>query len=161
MLAQVDHLSGEVLGSAMEKLMAIGAYNVHLVPSTTKKGRPGTILLIDADPEIEEEIAHYLARDLRSYGYHRIGTSHVFHSVASVKKKIHISVNGKKETFPCEVKILGDPSHPLSMDLEHDLLLEIQALLQNKFHVSIPLTELRNRIESKLRESDHEIHLDL
>ena len=160
-LAQVDHLSGELLGSAMERVMELGVHNVHLIPSTTKKGRPGNILLIDADSESEEKIGKFLARDLRIYGYHRIETKHVFHTLLSVKKRLNIRINGKQESFPCEAKILGDPSHPISMDIEHDFLVEVQKALRMKHGFSISLIELRSQIEWALKESGDEIILEI
>ena len=41
-LAQVDHLSGELLGFAIGRIMELGAGNVQLIPTITKKTGPGT-----------------------------------------------------------------------------------------------------------------------
>ena len=39
-LAQADHLTGEKLGFATERIMIWGANNVYAFPGTTKKNRP-------------------------------------------------------------------------------------------------------------------------
>ena len=53
LLVQIDDRSGEVLGNALEELMSLGARNVQLLSSVTKKGRPGHVLLIDLEPAAE------------------------------------------------------------------------------------------------------------
>ncbi|MCK5418002.1 MAG: DUF111 family protein, partial [Desulfobacterales bacterium] len=55
--AQIDHIPGDVLGFAMERLMELGAKNVQLIPTITKKNRPGNIMIIDVDDQNEEVMA--------------------------------------------------------------------------------------------------------
>ena len=160
-LAQVDTISGEVLGFAIDRIMELGANNIQLIPTITKKNRPGNIIIIDTDREMEEEIAQYLAKELKIYGYHRINTSHIFHRVTFVEKNIKLKIDGKEASFLCEIKILGDPSQPLSVDVEHDFLVDLQKTLNEKLNTFISLFELRSMIESRLRESGNEINIEL
>jgi uncharacterized protein (DUF111 family) len=83
-LVQVDSVSGEVLSFAIGKLMELGANNVQLVPTITKKNRPGNIIIIDTDADKEKMVADFLAKELKVSGYHRIDTSHVFHKITFV-----------------------------------------------------------------------------
>lgn len=152
-MAQVDHATGEVLGFAIERIMERGAHNVQLIPTITKKNRPGHILLIDTEAGREAAIADFLVLELKVTGYHRVDTTHVFHRVSYLKKMLKIKTNGRHETFPCEVKLIGDPAEPLSMDVEHDFLIRIQKLIQEKLNSRVPLSELRTMIESRLRQS--------
>ncbi len=154
--AQVDHVSGEITGFAVGKIMELGAHNVHLIPTITKKNRPGSVIIIDTDAGHEKEIAHFLAKELKVSGYHRIHTAHVFQKVTFVKRKLTVKVNGKNRSVRCKVKLIGDPSRPLSVDIEHDFLVRLQELLA-KPDSRISLSELRTIIESKLRESEDEI----
>jgi len=160
-LAQVDHASGEVLGFAVERIMECGARNVQLIPTITKKNRPGHILLVDAEAAKEEDIAEFLVKELSVSGYHRIDTTHVFQRVTFAKKKLTIRVNGRVRTFQCEVKLIGDPLKPLSVDVEHDFLVKIQNLVREKLDCQIALSELRTAIESKLLESANEVILEI
>lgn len=153
LLAQVDHASGEVLGFAIERIMERGAHNVQLIPTITKKNRPGSILLIDAEAAKEEAIAEFLVKELKVTGYHRVDTTHIFHRVTYVKKKIRIKTGGKTRTFQCEVKLIGDPAKPISMDIEHDFLVGIHDLVKEQLKCHISLNDLRTMIESKLRET--------
>jgi len=150
--AQADNISGEVTGFAMGKIMELGAHNVQLITSITKKNRPGNIIIIDTDARHEGKIAHFLAQELKVSGYHRIDTSHVFHQVTFAKKKLAITAKGKTESVECEIKLIGDPLTPLSVDIEHDVLVRIQRLIKEELDASFSLHELRTLIEARLRE---------
>ena len=76
--AQIDHLGGEQLGTLIEVLFKEGVKNVHLVPSLTKKGRPGYLLFIDLGEETPERISELLAKEYGIRGYHLITTNHRF-----------------------------------------------------------------------------------
>lgn len=160
-LAQIDHVSGEVIGFAVGKIMELGANNVQLIPAITKKNRPGSVIIIDTDTDHENEVANFLAKELKVSGYHRVSTSHIFHKVTFVRKKLRVAANGKTKLFQCEIKVIGNPSNPLSVDIDHDFLVKLQGFLNNKLHSSISLGELRTAIESKLKKSGDEITIDL
>jgi len=160
-LAQVDHVSGELLGFSVEKLLKIGARNVQMIPTITIKSRPGTIMIIDIPEDQEKFISDFLAKELKISGYHRIETSHVFQEVNFIQKRVVIYLNGHSESFRCEVKIVGDPADPLAVDVEHDFLVEVQKVLDEKLHSPVPLMELRGMIESRLKESGDEITLEI
>ena len=159
-LAQVDHLSGEVLGFAVEKIMACGAHNVQLIPTVTKKNRPGSLMLIDTDAEGEEVISRFLAQEMKITGYHRIETSHVFQRVTFESRNLRVSRNGGSLAFLCDIKIIGEPSAPLATDIEHDCLVSVQETIARDLDCRVSLNDLRAMIESRLRE-DGDIVLEL
>jgi uncharacterized protein (DUF111 family) len=160
LFAQVDHVSGEVTGFAVGRIMELGARNVQLISSITKKNRPGHIILIDTDDKHEGVIADFLARELKISGYHRIDTSHIFQRVTLSQKNLVIRADGKRRTFRCEIKIIGDPSNPLSIDVEHDALVKLQKALKAQ-KKELSLSELKTAIESRLRAPVKEITLDI
>ena len=160
-LAQVDHASGEVLGFSVEWIMEHGARNVQLIPTITKKNRPGHIILIDVDPAKEDIMAEFLAKELSVTGYHRIETTHVFKQVTFARKNLTVKVNGQIRTFECKVKLIGEPSRPMSVDVEHDFLVEVQNLVREKMGCQISLSDLRTSIESKLLESVNNVTLEI
>jgi uncharacterized protein (DUF111 family) len=159
--AQIDHISGDVLGFAMEKVMDLGAKNVQLIPTITKKNRPGNIMIIDVDDQNEEVMAEFLAKELGVSGYHQINTNHIFHSVSFVEKTLKFKMNGANEKLQCEIKLIGGSSKPLSINIEHDVLVKIQKRLNKKLNYYVSLKELRTIIESRLRESDDDITIEL
>ncbi|MCK5203320.1 MAG: DUF111 family protein, partial [Desulfobacterales bacterium] len=99
--AQIDHIPGDVLGFAMERIMELGAKNVQLISTITKKNRPGNIMIIDVDDQNEEVMAEFLAKELDVSGYHRINTNHIFHSVSFVEKTLNIRINEVNEKLQC------------------------------------------------------------
>jgi uncharacterized protein (DUF111 family) len=153
LFAQVDHLSGEVLGFAIGKIMEQGACNVQVIPGITKKNRPGSILIIDVSPEQEDRIARFLAQELKVSGYHRIDATHVFCPVTFLTKNLTISRNGASMNLSCEVKVIGDPAAPLSLDIEHDALVSMQRAVQDGLGMTVSLVELRAMIESRLKDA--------
>jgi len=155
LFAQVDHLSGEMLGFAIGKIMEEGACNVQVVPGITKKNRPGSILIIDAPPEQEDRIALFLARELKVSGYHRIDATHIFCQVTFLTKNFSFSKNGTSLDLSCEVKVIGDPASPLSLDIEHDALVRMQGAIKDDLGMAVSLVELRTMIESKLKDDGH------
>ncbi len=160
-LAQVDHVSGEVIGFAIEKLMQIGAHNIQLIPTITKKNRPGNIMIIDTDERHEAGIADFLSRELKVSGYHRIHTRHVFFKVTFVEKHLRLNINGKGKTLKCRFKVIGDPSDPISVDIEHDFVVEVQSVIENNSDAYISLNELRNIIEASFSDSSDEIEVEI
>jgi hypothetical protein len=160
-LVQVDSVSGEVLSFAIGKLMELGANNVQLVPTITKKNRPGNIIIIDTDADKEKMVADFLAKELKVSGYHRIDTSHVFHKITFVDKDIQLCINGARRSLPCKFKVIGELAAPLAIDIEHDFLVEVQKVINKYSDNYISLEDLRIKIESSFSNSRNEITIEI
>ncbi len=161
LMAQVDHVSGEVLGFAIERIMELGAHNVQLIPTITKKNRPGNIILIDADGSVEGAIATFMAKELKISGYHMIKTSHKFHKVTFVDRKIRLVVNGDSTSLLCRFKVIGELSDPITVDIEHDFLVDLQKRINSGWDVYCSLDGLRSMVESSFDSSGDEITIDI
>ena len=68
LLVQIDDRSGEELREGLEGLMDAGVRNYQVLSSLTKKGRPGFVLLLDLDSDIEGEVMTYLSEFHRDGG---------------------------------------------------------------------------------------------
>ena len=66
--ANIDDSSPQVLGYALEKLMASGALDVSLSPLQMKKNRPGTLLRVIAKPEDQERLAEIIFAESSTLG---------------------------------------------------------------------------------------------
>ncbi len=66
--ANIDDLSPQVLGYAMERLLERGALDVTLTPLLMKKGRPGSLLRVLARPEDQEALAQEVFRETSTLG---------------------------------------------------------------------------------------------
>jgi len=160
LFAQADHVSGEVTGFAVGRIMELGAHNVQLISSITKKNRPGNIFIIDTDDKCEKAISQFLIRELKVSGYHRVDTSHIFQPVTLSKTKLIICTNGTRRSVHCEIKVIGDPANPLSIDVEHDALVKLQKVLRAQ-KKDLSLSEIKTAVESKLRASREKITLEV
>ena len=104
---QLDHLSGEAIGPAIEMLYEAGASNVNVISTVTKKNRPGYIFVIDVRPERLEEAEEAVKRELQVSGWHRINTLHCYCSVEYRKEEIKVSCPGEEFVLSAEYKIAG------------------------------------------------------
>jgi hypothetical protein len=66
--ANLDDMNPELFEAAVESLFAAGARDVTLAPVTMKKGRPGTLVQVIAEPASRERIATVLLRETTTIG---------------------------------------------------------------------------------------------
>lgn len=64
----VDDMTAEELGFAMERLFDGGAFEVYTVPVGMKKSRPGTLLRVMCDPQKKEEMVRLMYRYTTTIG---------------------------------------------------------------------------------------------
>jgi len=70
----VDDVSGEVLGHAIDKIMSEGARDISVIPTTTKKNRPGYIIKVITDREHSNKLTLRLMEETGTLGV-RISSS--------------------------------------------------------------------------------------
>jgi pyridinium-3,5-bisthiocarboxylic acid mononucleotide nickel chelatase len=64
----LDDVSPQVLGYAVDRLLEAGALDVTLTPIYMKKNRPGTLLTVLAKPELQEALAVLVLRETSALG---------------------------------------------------------------------------------------------
>lgn len=67
----LDDLSPELAGAALERLLALGALDVTLAPVQMKKNRPGVQLSVLCEPALESKIVHALLTETSAFGVRR------------------------------------------------------------------------------------------
>jgi len=67
-ICNLDDMTGEELGFALETLMENGALDVYIVPVSMKKSRPGHMLVCLAKPGDEERLAKLVLKHTTSFG---------------------------------------------------------------------------------------------
>lgn len=149
-IAQVDHSSGEVIGHSIQKLYKIGAKNVQLLQSMTKKNRPGFMLFIDLPEEYVDDVAIYLGSELGIWGYHILESQHVHFDVSFHEKKLSLTDGENKESYVIKAKYIKNNGQLLKIKIDHDQLVQIQEKLE-KWDCSYSLESLRAAIEARLR----------
>jgi uncharacterized protein (DUF111 family) len=64
----LDDCSAEILGSAMERLLAAGALDVWFTPIQMKKHRPGTMLSVLAEENARERLIDLVLTETSAFG---------------------------------------------------------------------------------------------
>lgn len=149
-IAQVDHSSGEVVGHSIQKLFQIGARNVQLLQSMTKKNRPGFMLFIDLPEEIVDEVAIILGSELGIWGYHIMESQHVHFDVSFHEKNLCLTDGENMDSYIIKAKYIKNNGQLLKIKIDHDQLVQIQEKLE-KWGCSYSLEALRSAIEARLR----------
>ncbi len=67
----LDDLSPELTGAALEQLLALGALDVTLTPVQMKKNRPGVCLSVLCAPELEEKLTRIILTETSAFGVRR------------------------------------------------------------------------------------------
>jgi uncharacterized protein (DUF111 family) len=151
LMAQVDDAPGELLGEFMRRVERLGAKNVQLVPTLTKKGRPGYIVFIDTPAELETSVAELLGRELGAWGYRVLETLHRHFDIDQQKVEVSVSVNGTPRRVSLRVKTVSQGGTLLRVKAEHDDLVAACEELR-KLGGDMPLMTLKACVESRYAE---------
>jgi pyridinium-3,5-bisthiocarboxylic acid mononucleotide nickel chelatase len=103
--ANIDDSTPEVLGYAMERLLACGALDVTLTPLLMKKSRPGSLMRVIARLEDQERLAQLVFAEtstfgLRLYQAERRVQSRQFAEVETAHGKVRIKISGDGQFAP-------------------------------------------------------------
>jgi hypothetical protein len=139
----VDDVSGEIVGHAVDRLLMQGAKDVSIVPMFTKKNRPGQIVKVVADQKDAQRLSRLLIEETGTLGVR------VYYCERHVMNRescsVEVSVNGVKELV--KVKIAKDADgNIIRIKPEYDDLKRL-AEKTNK-----PLRELAEIVISRARE---------
>lgn len=147
LMAQVDDASGELLGAVVGRLTEMGAKNVQLLSSLTKKGRPGNVLLIDIPADRETEFAALLVGELGVWGYRVLQSEHKHFEIERHESSLEIDTGSGVETHPIRLKRILNEGRFLRVKAEHDDLAAISASLRaGGRHVSLAV--LKAQVET-------------
>lgn len=135
--------------------MEMGVRNYQVLSSLTKKGRPGFVLLLDLDSDIEGAVMTYLAAELGAWGYHRLESVHEHFDVAPETREVTFVFDGRREQFTVFCKVLRLRDEVCRVKLEQRDVARIVEQLAHLGH-RLPHTTLRTRVESEIA-----VHPDL
>src|SRR5712664_1828496 len=118
----LDDVSGEVIGRAVERLMEAGARDVSITPVFMKKNRPGQLISVIADKAKSEHLAELLMEETGTLGVREIPVSR--HISRRASGTMAIEVKGKR--FKVRVKkSLSGTGHSQSGKAEYEDLRRI------------------------------------
>lgn len=102
----IDDVTGEVLGRAVERLMSEGARDVTITPVYMKKNRPGHVVTVVAKKDDAEDLAQVLISETGTLGVRELPV--IRHITPRTTRTIQLRIRGK--SHPVRVKISEDRS---------------------------------------------------
>ncbi len=139
-IVQVDHLSGEQLGQAVDVFYEAGASNVQIIPAVTKKNRPSHLVLIDCREDRIDRIEEMIVYGLHTGGWHRIPTEHRFLRNELLERTIILKKDGIFSEYSIQIKhFLGGGIRP-----ECESVLAMEKYIREKYGIEIPYGTLYN-----------------
>ncbi len=159
-LAQIDDAPGELLAEVMDRLERLGAKNVQLLSSLTKKGRPGYVMMVDLPADKESEAAALLAEELGIWGYRVMQAKHKHFDIETFKTDIVVHFQGRPRRFALRAKRILRDGRLIHIKAEHDDLSRIGASLREE-GAAPSLAVLKARIESALGEQNVESNIEI
>jgi uncharacterized protein (TIGR00299 family) protein len=126
--ANVDDVTGEILGATVAALMRAGALDAWVTPVTGKKGRPAHVVSVLGDPAAVGRLRHVLADETGTLGIR----AQSWQRWPAERQFAEVDVGG----YPVRVK-----RGPRRIKAEHDDAARVAALLR------LPIREVARRAE--------------
>ncbi|MCE5215348.1 MAG: nickel pincer cofactor biosynthesis protein LarC [Methanobacterium sp.] len=98
----VDNVTGEILGHTFKKLMDAGALDVTMIPTISKKNRPGHLLRVITKPENSGKVSEAIIRETGTLGIRIL--PYVHRNIAE-RKIIPIEMEIAGEKFKIDIKV--------------------------------------------------------
>ena len=123
----IDDMTGEALGYAMERLFEAGALDAWFTAIQMKKNRPGTLLSVLCRPEEADKLAEAMLRETTTLGIRRRMVERIIaeREVTSVETPwgtVHIKVkrvNGERVSIKPEFEDCAALARAYGLPLEH------------------------------------------
>jgi hypothetical protein len=139
----VDDVPGEVLGYLMERMYEEGALDVQIMPTVTKKNRPGYVIVVLCGLGKELEIAEMLMLETGSLGV-RISTDQMRYVAEREVREVRVSLPGYEGTARVKISTLGGRRH---------IKAEFEDARRIARIVGLPLREVLKRIEEAAKKT--------
>ena len=161
-LVQIDDRSGEVLGHSLEELIGLGARNVQLLSSLTKKGRPGHVLLIDLETDRETAVAAYLASELGAWGYQVLESRHRHFETMLEERSVIVVCGARSRTFALPCKFFSHDGKLLRVKVERSDVEAVQRFV-SETGAACSTDTVRSRLEDEVlrRPANGELRVQL
>jgi len=97
----IDDAPGEIIGYTLDRLLAEGAKDVSIIPTLTKKNRPGQIIKVIADQKDAQHLSQVLIKETGTLGVRAYFCER--HIIAREVLSVDLLINGHKE--PVKIKV--------------------------------------------------------
>lgn len=111
----LDDATPETLGALPERLRAVGAHHVAVVPTTGKGSRPGHLVRVHAPADRADAVARRLARETGTLGVREVPTTHRFRATTD-RRTVVLTVGGERHEVGVKVAWLEDRAYDVSAE---------------------------------------------
>ncbi len=125
----VDDVSGEVLAHVIDKVISRGAKDVSVIPTITKKGRPGHIISVICDSNNINQLLDVLVSETGTLGV-RIRTSD---RLIVPRQIITMKIRARNQNFTVRCKVAKSGSNRKQFKVEYDDIKKISEKLVLSF----------------------------
>lgn len=139
----VDDVTPETLGGLQERLSAVGARDVSVIPTTMKKSRPGHLIKVIVKPEDAARVTRQLAAETGTLGIRESPTGHRWIAERAFET-VEFELEG--ETYGVTVKIASDDAGDV-----YDVSAEYDDAVAVAEEAAVPVREVIRRAESAFR----------
>jgi uncharacterized protein (TIGR00299 family) protein len=140
----LDDAAPEVLGSLQETLLAAGARDVTILPTTMKKSRPGHLVKVICKPADAETVARKLAEETGTLGVRATGATHRWIAEREFET-VTLTLDG--DEFEVSVKLASDTEGEI-----YDVSAEYDDALAAAEASGVPVRTVLRRAEAVVRE---------
>ncbi len=103
----LDNVTGEVLGHCFDRFLSAGALDVTIIPTITKKNRPGHLLRVITKPEDSGVVSEAMIRETGTLGVRML--NYVHRNIAERKIiPIKLYINGINFEMRIKIGIFGE-----------------------------------------------------
>jgi len=138
----VDDVSGEIIGSALKRLVDAGARDASSISIIMKKGRPGQLIRVISPVTETTRLAEIMALELGSLGIRVIPSVHRFIAERFVKE-ISVTINGASHMFPVKFGFTGGNCYLIKPEFDNIEHFAIER--------GIPVREIQSIVEQQAR----------
>ena len=103
----IDNATGEVMGHIFKLLMECGARDVSIVPTITKKNRPGHLLRVIAKPIDSDMLSEVIIRETGTLGVRIIPYVHRNKTSRKIIP-VKVDINGKMVEIQMKIGMIGN-----------------------------------------------------
>jgi uncharacterized protein (DUF111 family) len=157
LMATVDDVSAETVPYIIDRMVAAGADNVHVVSAITKKNRMEYIVFVDLKEEKLEAIYTLLAMEFGTIGVKALAYEHLMLPFRLENRLVRVTSPDKAMDGKVRVKYIEKAGRILSLKAEYEDLRALAIKLESA-GLHVPFSKLKALIEaeaySKVLEKD-------
>lgn len=148
LMATVDDVSAETVPYIIDRAMAAGADNVHVVSAITKKNRMEYIVYVDLKDEKLDAIYTLMAMEFGTLGAKAIAYEHITLPFRLEHRLVRVKATDQALEGPVRVKYIEKEGNVISLKAEYEDLRALATRLEAS-GLRVPIAKLKAIIEAE------------